>query len=196
MGSKNGKPIIRDEDIEALSKSSGMSKEEVKKAFDSFIEEHPNGKMKKGDFAKMMAQALPQKDAGKMEKHVFRVYDTNNDGYIDFVEFMVIFYIMSDGSPEEVLEKIFRVFDLNSDGSITNKEMERLVKDMYKLLKTDDPTIAAKDMISKSAFAEMDKNEDGKVTLEEFRTACLAKEDFSRMLAIKVIDIFVDEDSN
>ena len=196
MGSNNGKPEFRDEDIEALSKSSGMSKEEVKKAFDSFIEEHPNGKMKKGDFSKMMALALPQKDVGKMEKHVFRVYDTNNDGFIDFVEFMVIFHIMSDGSPEEVLEKIFRVFDLNSDGSISNKEMERLVKDMYKLLKTEDPTIAAKDMISKSAFAEMDKNEDGKVTLEEFRTACLAKEDFSRMLAIKVIDIFVDEDSN
>ena len=79
-----------------------------------------------------------------MEKHVFRAYDSNNDGYIDFVEFMVIFYIMADGSPEEVLGKIFRVFDVNSDGSITNKEMQRLVKDMYGLLKTEDPDIAAK----------------------------------------------------
>merc|ERR1712179_5511 len=174
-------------DIEALSKSSGMSKEDVKKAFDSFIEEHPNGKMKKGEFAKMMAQALPQKDAGKMEKHVFRVYDTNNDGYIDFVEFMVIFYIMSDGSPEEVLDKIFRVFDLNSDGSISNKEMERLVKDMYSLLKTEDPTIAAKDMITKSAFAEMDKNEDGKVTLEEFRTAVSAGRSSARCLLSRLL---------
>ena len=34
-------------------------------------------------------QALPKKDAGKMDKHVFRVYDTNGDGFIDFVEFMV-----------------------------------------------------------------------------------------------------------
>ena len=51
-----------------------------------------------------------------------------------------------------------------------------------------------KDMISKSAFAEMDKNEDGKVSLEEFKTACLGREEFSKMLAIKVIDIFVDED--
>ena len=80
----------------------------------------------------------------QMEKHVFRAYDSNNDGYIDFVEFMVIFYIMADGSPEEVLGKIFRVFDVNSDGSITNKEMQRLVKDMYGLLKTEDPDIAAK----------------------------------------------------
>ena len=61
---------------------------------------------------------------------MFRVYDANDDGYVDFVEFMVripswkrkywifsyiqmIFYIMSDGSPEEVLAKIFRVFDVN-----------------------------------------------------------------------------------
>ena len=34
-------------------------------------------------------QALPKKDASKMEKHVFRVYDTNQDGFIDFIEFMV-----------------------------------------------------------------------------------------------------------
>merc|ERR1712178_317941 len=187
MGSKNGKPFIRDEDIEALSKSSGMEKEEVKKAFDNFIAEHPNGKMKPKDFKAMMSQALPKKDAGKMEKHVFRVYDSNNDGYIDFVEFMVIFYVMADGTPEEVLGKIFRVFDVNSDGSITNKEMKRLVKDMYGLLKTEDPDVAAKDMIAKSAFAEMDKDEDGKVSLEEFKSACLGREEFSKMLAVKVI---------
>merc|ERR1711910_188762 len=194
MGSKNGKPVLRDEDIEVLSKSSGLGREQVKEAFDTFVAEHPNGRMKPKEFRSMMSKAMPKKDASKMEKHVFRVYDTNNDGYIDFVEFMVIFYIMSDGSPEEVLDKIFRVFDVNSDGSISNKEMTRLVKDVYSLMKTEDPSIAAKDMIAKSAFAEMDKNEDGKVTLEEFRTACLGREEFSKMLAVKVIDIFVDED--
>ena len=37
----------------------------------------------------MILQALPSSDAGKMEKHMFRIYDANDDGYIDFVEFMV-----------------------------------------------------------------------------------------------------------
>merc|ERR1739845_318725 len=194
MGSKNGKPVIRDEDIEALSKSSGLEKEEVKKAFNNFVAEHPDGRMKPKAFREMMSQALPKKDASKMEKHVFRAYDSNNDGYIDFVEFMVIFYIMADGTAEEVLGKIFRVFDVNSDGTISNKEMKRLVKDMYGLLKAEDPNVAADKMIAKSAFAEMDKNEDGKVSLEEFKAACLGREEFSKMLAIKVIDIFVDED--
>merc|ERR1712002_1157200 len=194
MGSKNGKPVLREEDIAALSQSSGLEETQVRQAFNAFVTEHPNGRMKPKEFTTMMSQALPKKDASKMEKHVFRAYDTNNDGYIDFVEFMVIFYIMADGSPEEVLGNIFRVFDVNSDGSISKKELTRLIKDMYGLLKTEDPAIAAKDMISKSAFAEMDKNEDGKVSLDEFKTACLGREEFSKMLAIKVIDIFVDED--
>merc|ERR1711942_98635 len=187
MGSKNGKPVLREEDIAALSQSSGLDEAQVREAFNSFIAEHPNGRMKPKEFTTMMSQALPKKDASKMEKHVFRAYDTNNDGYIDFVELMVIFYIMSEGTPEEVLGKIFRVFDVNSDGTISKKEMTRLIKDMYGLLKTEDPNVATKDFIAKSAFAEMD--EDGKVSLDEFTTACLNQEEFSKMLALKVIDI-------
>merc|ERR1712025_752418 len=141
-----------------------------------------------------MSQALPKKDASKMEKHVFRIYDSNNDGYIDFTEFMMIFFIMSDGAPEEVLTKIFRVFDVNSDGTITQEEMTKLIRDMYSLLKEEDPSLATKELVAKSAFAEMDSDQDRKVSLEEFIAACLGQERLSKMLALKVIDIFVDEE--
>merc|ERR1712106_923266 len=194
MGSKNGKPELREEDITTLSKSSGLDEVQVKEHFERFVEEHPEGRMKKKDFREMMEKALPKSDAGKMEKHMFRIYDVNDDGYIDFGEFMIVYYIMADGQPEEVLKQIFRVFDVNSDGSITKKELTRLIKDMYGLIKTEDPNIAAKDLITKSAFAEMDKDEDGKVSLDEFVTACLRQEEFTKMLAIKVIDIFVEDD--
>ena len=194
MGSKNGKPVLREEDVVALSHSSGMTKDEVRDAFNAFVAEHPNGKMKPKDFREIMSSALPKEDASKMEKHVFRIYDTNNDGYVDFVEFMIVFFILSDGAPEDVLTKIFRLFDVNSDGKITKKELTRLVKDMYGLLKRDDPNVNAVDLIAKSAFAEMDKNEDGKVTTEEFIAACLGEKDFSRMLANKAIDIFMEEE--
>ena len=128
MGSSNGKPVLRPEDIAALTKSSGLEEAQVKAAFDNFVSEHPDGKMKPKDFREMMAKALPGKDAGKMEKHVFRIYDSNNDGYIDFPEFMIIYFIMNEGSPQDVLSKIFRVFDVNNDGSISMKEMKRLIK--------------------------------------------------------------------
>merc|ERR1712036_83420 len=146
-GNKNGTPVLRDEDVAALSKTSGLEPDQVRESFEAFKEQHPNGKMKPKDFREMMAKAMPKKDASKMEKHVFRIYDSNNDGYIDFVEFMLIFHIMSDGTPEEVLEKIFRVFDVNSDGTINKKEMQRLIKDMYGLIKADDPEAESKDLI-------------------------------------------------
>ena len=57
------------------------------------MKEHPNGKINKAAFAQMMEKAMPDKDAKKMDKHIFRVYDTNNDGVIDFTEFMVTFEI-------------------------------------------------------------------------------------------------------
>ena len=84
------------------------------------------------------------------------------------------------------------MFDVNGDGSITLKEMTKLTTDMYGLLKSKDPNLAAKDMIAKAAFAEMDKDQDGKVTLEEFIAACLGQEEVSKMLALKIIEIFVE----
>merc|ERR1712055_1282585 len=91
MGNKNGVPVLRDEDVAALVKSSGMEEAQVRESFEAFKEQHPNGKMKPKDFREMMAKAMSKK-----EKHVFRIDDSNNDGYIDFIEFMVIFHIMSD----------------------------------------------------------------------------------------------------
>merc|ERR1712076_58075 len=177
MGNKNGVPVLRDEDVAALVKSSGMEEAQVRESFEAFKEQHPNGKMKPKDFREMMVKAMP-----------------NKDGYIDFIEFMVIFHIMSDGSPEEVLGKIFRVFDVNSDGTINAKEMKRLIKDMYGLIKADDPEAQSQELIAKSAFAEMDEDKDGKITCAEFTAACLSRDEISKMLALKVIDIFVEED--
>jgi len=194
MGNKNGSPVLRDEDVASLSETSGLEPTQIKEAFDAFIEEHPKGRMKPKDFSEMMNKAMPKKDASKMQKHVFRIYDTNNDGFIDFVEFMIIFHIMSDGTPEQVLGKIFRVFDVNSDGVISKKEMTRLVKDMYGLIKAEDPLAESEALIAKSAFSWMDKDGDGKITTEEFTSACLSQDELSRMLALKVIDIFVDEE--
>jgi Ca2+-binding EF-hand superfamily protein len=66
--------------------------------------------------------------------------------------------------------------------------MMLLIKDV------DNPEQATKDMIASSAFAEMDENSDGKITADEFVTACLAQDRFSKMLALKIIDIFVDDE--
>ena len=44
--------------------------------------------MTKDSFTKMLDVALPGKESKKMVPHIFRVYDNNNDGFIDFAAFM------------------------------------------------------------------------------------------------------------
>ena len=55
-----------------------------------------------------------------------------------------------------------------------------------------DPSISAKDLIAKNAFEEMDSNNDGVVTMEEFLNACLGESDLASLLALKAVEMFVD----
>ena len=170
-----------------------MEEASIKEAFTTFMEEHPDGTMVPKTFGEMMKKALPNINADKLLKHVFRVYDTNKDGYIDFIEFMVIYHIMAEGTPEAVLGKIFSVFDINNDLTISRKEMARLVKDMNCLIKEDNPSAQPSDELAKLAFTEMDQDQDGKITKQEFVAACLARQQISKMLALKIINIFVED---
>ena len=190
MGSKNGKPVLRREDIDSLCATSGLTREQVKNSFNHFVKENPQGKLTHAAFKEMLQTAIVDVDAEKMEPHVFRVYDLNQDDFIDFVEFMLVYNILAGGTPEEILQKVFRLFDVNSDGFITRVEMERLVSDMYGLLKKQNPSALASELINNSAFSEMDSDNDGRVTLQEFITACQTEQEFSKLLSKTALDIF------
>ena len=72
MGAKNGKPVLRDEDIKTMMTTSGLTEKQVRDTFESFLRKNPDGKFDKKEFRAMMQKAMPQKNASKMEKHIFR----------------------------------------------------------------------------------------------------------------------------
>ena len=46
----------------------------------------------------MMRSVLPgwqEEETEKVEDHIFRIYDINNDGVVDFHEFMTVFMILT-----------------------------------------------------------------------------------------------------
>lgn len=135
MGNKNGVPVLTEHNMESLVNTWGLKEEDVKDAFDQFKTNHPTGQMTRKDFGFLMQKTLPKKAAAKMADHLFRIYDKDNNGKIDFVELMAVYQIMAKGSPEQVLKQIFCVFDTNRDGYINPKDMQMLVKDMMMLIR-------------------------------------------------------------
>ena len=121
------------------------------------------------------------------------MYDTNNDGYIDFKEFMTVLYTLSKGTPEQNLEQIFRVFDIDNDQKITKDEMKKIVKTLMTLMSAKEKAELADIYVSDYAFAEMDLDKDGSVTKEEFVRACMNHEKISTLMAMKIIDIFISD---
>ena len=193
MGCVNGKKVIlEEEDIQFLVKYTNLKEEEVKDHYESFISKHPKGKMDQKSFGQMMKLCYPESDKDNIQKHIFRMHDSNQDGIIDFKEFMLVVYIMSSGSPEENLKQIFKLLDINSDGSISIGEFKRVTRDMFLLTNEKEVDTSIQELMAEKAFIEMDSNEDGKVTLEEFVKACLSQKKFSTMLTLKIIEVFVD----
>ena len=190
MGAQNGKIVVTEEQFENFSKTSGMAKERVVKHCQEFLKNHPKGRMNRKEFITFTNMALKNTrkiDIKSMAEHIFRMYDTDQDDHITFIEFMVIYNIMINGNAEENLKKIFLIFDINRDGVIAPEEMTILVKDISILVDGEEDSTKP----ASKVFNEMDKDNNGKITSEEFRAAILAQEKFSKFLALKVIDIFV-----
>jgi len=197
MGCTNGKPVLSDEDLDFIANNTAASRDQVDEQYENFLGKHPAGKITKTDFRNMMQACFPDRDLGKIESHIFRMYDKNGDGHIDFREFMIVLYIMSNGTPEENLKQIFRIFDINNDGTLEPKELDKLVKDLFQMFtKKDNPDMASHEDLANKAFQEMDANSDGRVTQEEFVKACLNQATISKMLALKVIDVFTGSESS
>lgn len=191
MGCINGKQLLNEEDLNYIARNTAMDKAAVEKQYQNFLKKHPDGQISRKSFHAMMKECYPGTDTEKLEKHIFRMYDTNKDGHIDFREFMIVLYIMSNGTPQENLKQIFRVFDINNDGFISLKELQRIVKDLFHLINEENADEASQELLAQSAFNEMDENHDGQVSEDEFIEACMNQKKFSTMLTLKIIDVFV-----
>jgi len=58
---------------------------------------------------KFFQDFFPSGSAEGFCEHVFRTFDTDNSGFIDFKEFLLAINVTSSGTPEQKLEWAFRV---------------------------------------------------------------------------------------
>ena len=87
----------------------------------------PNGQLTRQKFLKVYSSFFPEGNADQFCEHVFRTFDSDNSGKIDFKEFLLAINITSAGKPEQKLEWAFTMYDINGDGTIDQKEMVEII---------------------------------------------------------------------
>jgi len=180
MGNNNGKNKVTKltkEDVDYLKKHTNFNEEAIKEWYNGFRKDCPSGQLNREKFIAMYSQVFPSGKADDFSQHVFRTFDTDHSGYIDFREFLLALHVTSNGSPKDKLSWAFRMYDVDGNGSIDLKEMERVINGVYQMLGHNNQSQAAQ------VFSRMDLDSDGRVTEEEFMNACLADSELMCLIA-------------
>lgn len=93
-----------------------------------FQRDCPSGQLSKKKFIEVYSSFFPTGDADQFCTHVFRTFDKDNSGKIDFNEFLLAINITSGGQPKEKLEWAFQMYDIDGNGTIEKKEMTEIIK--------------------------------------------------------------------
>mgnify|MGYP001181899804 FL=1 len=80
-------------------------------------------------------------------------------------------------------------FDGNEDGQISLTEMKKFITDINGLFNPEELESISEEQLAEKAFKEMDADQDGHITEEEFIKAAMKDNKVCKMLALKVVNL-------
>lgn len=192
MGGKSAKhkkdlTHLSDEEIERLTKNTTYSRQQIQDWHSGFLRDCPNGKLDKKKFLEVYKKFYPEGKAEKFCSQVFKTFDSDDNGYIDFVEFLIAVNITSHGDVREKLRLAFDMYDMNKNGKIDKKEMTKVITAIYDLLGEENrkgdnsPENRVKKIMEK-----LDLNDDKNISRDEFVDGCLKDDVLRQLLAPNV----------
>ncbi|CAF1604096.1 unnamed protein product [Rotaria magnacalcarata] len=192
MGGKGSKKVrtsteLTTKEIDMLKANTKYSEKEIREWHAGFLRDCPTGKLDKKKFVDVYKQFYPQGKADSFCKYAFSTFDANNDGTIDFDEFLLAIAATSQGDINDRLEVAFEMYDVSGDGQIDQKELANLISAMYDLVGEVDrkgdrePKKRAAEIIAK-----LDITGDKKLSKQEFIAGCKNDAVIRRMLAPNV----------
>ena len=127
MGNKDSKAVgveLNHETIDRLTKNTNYTPEQIRQWHEAFLRDCPNGRLSPRQFTEVYKKFYPEHEAEKYSSQVFRTFDMDNNGYIDFVEFLLAVNVNSNGDVRDKLGLAFDIYDINSNGQVREENRE------------------------------------------------------------------------
>lgn len=130
MGGKSSKTNLSPQSIQELKKDVDLSADEIRAWYKEYLTSLRGGQQEltMEEFKKVY-NTLFIGDASMFAEHVFRTFDKDGNGTVNFKEFLIGLCVSgSESSTEIKLEWAFNMYDINGDGYITRMEMKEIVE--------------------------------------------------------------------
>ena len=163
---RNIKKVSKEEIFKALEIKVGLSNKEISDNYEKFMKTCPRGEMTKEQFLESSKSSLGN-EGGLMADSLFRVFDEDGSGTMDFSEYMMASNCTNLTEPSEKLGWIFNVFDEDGGGSIDIDEVIKLVIGLFNMSGIE----AEKEVLLacvQDILEAVDVDNDGDITREEF----------------------------
>lgn len=74
------------------------------------------------------AHALALKQDSMFVKCMFKIVDTDKNGFISFREFLDMFVVLAKGTSDDKARLMFDMYDLNGDGKLSRHEFKLMIR--------------------------------------------------------------------
>jgi neurocalcin delta len=178
MGNKAGKEKkdstkLTEDDISLLIANTTFNREQIIQWHEGFLKDCPKGELDKKKFTDVYKEFYPQGKADKFCAQVFNVFDMDQSGKINFIEFLIAISVSTQNDAKKKLRLAFKMYDIDRNGKIDKKEMEKIIVSIYDLLGEENRKgdNSPKERVA-AIFGKLDADKNGYLTEDEFIEGC------------------------
>ncbi|KAM9113002.1 recoverin [Pangshura tecta] len=183
--SKSG--ALSKEILEDLKLNTKYTEDELCKWYESFQKQCPDGRISRAEFEKIYGNFFPNSDPKVYARHVFRSFDTNDDGTLDFREYIIALHLTSSGKTNLKLEWAFSLFDVDRNGEISKSEVLEIITAIFKMIPLEEQKMLADDENTPQKRADklwhyFKKEENDKIAEGEFISGVMKNEAIMKLI--------------
>jgi len=151
---------------------------EAVRAFKFVTQKQGHDRMNRNAFSEFLGRIRVDADEAIVE-NVFRMIDSDGNGEIDGKELISGLTVLCAGDRDTKIRAAFVLYDKNDDGFIDEEELKSYLRSVFRVVAQTDPEKfrdknvtpeSLADATAKQCFMDCDSNDDGLLSLDEFKT--------------------------